>query len=172
MDYDQRILTVSVPSVLDVGYCLVGGCHVTQLVIKNEGGSGRFCIMPSTAWPTTNFKVLYWGCLGEAKVLSILHHRVVQLIVANSWASPAIPAAGKGRGGMFLFLPFLHFHSFFSFSPVLSFISSNISSISLFIAPLWKSGVILDLPCPSMIPRLCHSVILWFHDCKIKMHFA
>ena len=48
---------ISVPSVVDVGYCLVGGCHVTQLLVKNEGGPGRFCIMPSSAWPTTNFKV-------------------------------------------------------------------------------------------------------------------
>ena len=50
--------TISVPSVVDVGYCLVGGCHVTQLVVKNEGGPGRFCIMPSAVWPTTNFKVI------------------------------------------------------------------------------------------------------------------
>ena len=48
---------ISVPSVVDVGYCLVGGCHLTQLVVKNEGGPGRFCIMPSAVWPTTNFKV-------------------------------------------------------------------------------------------------------------------
>ena len=40
-----------------VCYCLVGGCHVTQLLVKNEGGPGRFCIMPSSVWPTTNFKV-------------------------------------------------------------------------------------------------------------------
>ena len=31
---------------------------MTQLVVKNEGGSGRFCIMPSAVWPTTNFKVI------------------------------------------------------------------------------------------------------------------
>ena len=30
---------------------------MTQLVFKNEGGPGRFCIMPSAAWTTTNFKV-------------------------------------------------------------------------------------------------------------------
>ena len=30
---------------------------MTQLVVKNEGGPGRFCIMPSSAWPTPNFKV-------------------------------------------------------------------------------------------------------------------
>ena len=45
--------------------------------------------------------------------------RGVQLILAYRWARPAIPVAGKGRGGMFLlFLLFLHFHSFSSFFPV------------------------------------------------------
>ena len=52
------------------------------------------------------------------KVLCILHHRGVQLILAYSWARPAILVAGKGRGGMFLFLLFLHFHSCSSFFPV------------------------------------------------------
>ena len=35
----------------------------------------------------------------------------IQLILAYSWARPAILVAGKGRRGMFLFLLFLHFHS-------------------------------------------------------------
>ena len=48
----------------------------------------------------------------------ILCHRGVQLILAYSWARPAILVAGKGRGGMFLFLLFLHFHSCSSFFPV------------------------------------------------------
>ena len=47
-----------------------------------------------------------------------LCHRGVQLILAYSWARPAILVAGKGRGGMFLFLLFLHFHSCSSFFPV------------------------------------------------------
>ena len=34
----------------------------------------------------------------------------VKVIFAYSWARPAILAEGKGRGGMFLFLLFLHFH--------------------------------------------------------------
>ena len=59
-----------------------------------------------------------WGWLGGAKVLCILHHRGIQLILAYSWARPAILVAGKGRGGMFLFLLFLHFHSCSSFFPV------------------------------------------------------
>ena len=46
------------------------------------------------------------------------HHWGVQLILAYSWARPAILVVGKGRGGMFLFLLFLHFHSCSSFFPV------------------------------------------------------
>ena len=48
----------------------------------------------------------------------ILCHRGVQLILAYSWARPAIVEVGKGRGGMFLFLLFLPFHSCSSFFPV------------------------------------------------------
>ena len=35
--------------------------------------------------------------------LCILRHQDVQLILAYSWARPAIIVAGKGRGEMFLF---------------------------------------------------------------------
>ena len=56
--------------------------------------------------------------LGGAKVSCILCHRGVQLILAYSWARPAILVAGKGREVMFLFLLFLHFHSCSSFFPV------------------------------------------------------
>ena len=70
------------------------------------------------------------GWSGGAKVSCTSGHRGVQLILAYSWARPAILVAGKGRRGMFLFLLFLHFHSCSSFFPVLSFISSTISSIS------------------------------------------
>ena len=38
--------------------------------------------------------------------------------IGLSWASPAVLAEGKGRGGMFLCPLFLHFYSFSSFSPV------------------------------------------------------
>ena len=50
-----------------------------------------------------------------------LSHWGVQLILAYSWARPAILVAGKGRGRMFLFLLFLHFHSCSSFFPLLLF---------------------------------------------------
>ena len=62
--------------------------------------------------------LLVRGWSGGAKVLCILHHWGVQLILAYSWARPAILVVGKGRGGMFLFLLFLHFHSCSSFFPV------------------------------------------------------
>ena len=61
-------------------------------------------------------KVRGWS--GGAKVLCILHHWGVQLILAYSWARPAILVVGKGRGGMFLFRLFLHIHSCSSFFPV------------------------------------------------------
>ena len=48
---------------------------------------------------------------GGAKVSCILRHRGVQLILAYSWARPAILVAGKGGWGIFLFLLFLHLHS-------------------------------------------------------------
>ena len=59
-----------------------------------------------------------WRWSGGAKVLCILHHWGVQLILAYSWARPAILVVGKVRGEMFLFLLFLHFHSCSSFFPV------------------------------------------------------
>ena len=59
-----------------------------------------------------------WGWSGGAMVSCILCHRGAQLILAYSLARPAILVAGKGRGGMVLFLLFLHFHSCSSFFPV------------------------------------------------------
>ena len=63
---------------------------------------------------------LIWrkGWSGGTKVLCILRHWGIQLILAYSWERPAILVAGKGRGGMFLFLLFLHFHSCFFFISV------------------------------------------------------
>ena len=56
--------------------------------------------------------------LGVAKVSCILRQQSVQLILPYIWARPAILVAGKGRGGMFLFLLFLPFYSCSSFFPV------------------------------------------------------
>ena len=67
---------------------------------------------------------------GVAKVSCILRHWGVQLILAYSWARPAILVAGKGIGGMCLFLLFLHFHFCSSFFPV-SLSSPLLSLLSL-----------------------------------------
>ena len=70
------------------------------------------------------------GVVGWCEVSCILRHRGVQLILAYSWARPAILVTGKGRGGCF------YFFCFFTFIPAplsslyLSFISSTISYIS------------------------------------------
>ena len=50
-----------------------------------------------------------------------------QLILAYSSARPAVIAAGKGRGIMFLFILFRHFLSFFFFLPYLSLLSLLLS---------------------------------------------
>ena len=63
------------------------------------------------------------GC-GEG----VVYH--VHLVLAYSWARPAILVAGKGRGILLLFLLFLHVDFCSSFFLSLSFISSTISSIS------------------------------------------
>ena len=70
------------------------------------------------------------GWSGGAKVSCILRHRGVQLILAYSWARPAILVAGKGRWGIFLFLLFLSLSFLFLSSLFLSLISSTISSIT------------------------------------------
>ena len=67
------------------------------------------------------------GGSGVGTLWCIIHHWGVQLILAYSWARPAILVVGKGRGGMFLFLLFLHFHSCSLSSLSLSFIPSVIS---------------------------------------------
>ena len=77
----------------------------------------------SSAWQMIHmkwqdlFSLKKRGWSGVAMVLCILRHRGVQLKLAYSWARPAILVAGKGRGGMFLFLLFLHFHSCSYFFP-------------------------------------------------------
>ena len=82
-----------------------------------------FCLSSPFLWELR-------GWLGCAKVLCLLCHRGVQLILAYILTRPAIRVAGKGRGGMFLFLLFFTFIPVRLSSLFLSFISSTISSIS------------------------------------------
>ena len=83
---------------------------------KGRGGMSLFLLF----FPCPSHLLYYpfcWGWSDGAKVLCILRHRGVQLILVYSWARPDVLVAGKGRGGMFLFLLFLHFHSCSSFFP-------------------------------------------------------
>ena len=86
---------------------------------------------------------------GDAKMLCILHHWGVQLILAYSWARPAIFVVGKGRGGMFLFLLFLHLHSCSSFFlvPLFHLLYSLFSLFSLSLGDdtKWPSRVDVSL---------------------------
>ena len=61
-----------------------------------------------------------------AKMLCILRHWGVQLILAYSWARPAVLVAGKGRGECFYFLSFFTFILFPLSSLALSFVYSTI----------------------------------------------
>ena len=72
------------------------------------------------------------GWSGMAKVSCILTHRGVQLILAYSWARPAIRVAGKGRGECVFFF----FFGFFPFILVpLSFLSLSFISFSISFLP-------------------------------------
>ena len=67
-----------------------------------------------------------------AKVLCILRHRGFQLILAYSWARPAILVVGKGRGG-YVFVSSVSSLSFlFLFLPCSSLTSPLLSLLSLF----------------------------------------
>ena len=46
-----------VPSLVDCGYWLVGGRKVCEFKVRNDGGEGRFAVVPAASWPAVNFKV-------------------------------------------------------------------------------------------------------------------
>ena len=69
--------------------------------------------------------------LGVAKVSCILRHWGIKLILAYSWASPAILVAGKSRGGCFYFFCFFTF-ILVLFLPCPSLSSPLLSLLSLF----------------------------------------
>uniref|UniRef100_A0A669QRK1 DLEC1 cilia and flagella associated protein n=1 Tax=Phasianus colchicus TaxID=9054 RepID=A0A669QRK1_PHACC len=50
---------LTLPDIIDCGFCLVGGIKVTVFLCRNEGfSSGKFCIMPHKAWPPPNFRAV------------------------------------------------------------------------------------------------------------------
>ena len=111
-------------------------CSQSSLSAYTLKGLDTLCSYSTICYKGDNFYNLlsftpipFWGWQGEEKVSCIMCHRGVQLRLAYNWARPAILAAGKGSGGMFLFLLFLHFHSCSSFflvslsSPLLALFS-------------------------------------------------
>uniref|UniRef100_A0A7M4E4Z3 DLEC1 cilia and flagella associated protein n=1 Tax=Crocodylus porosus TaxID=8502 RepID=A0A7M4E4Z3_CROPO len=50
---------LTLPHTIDCGSCLVGGVKITNFVCRNEGlSTGKFCIMPKSAWPPPNFRAV------------------------------------------------------------------------------------------------------------------
>ncbi|XP_061522302.1 deleted in lung and esophageal cancer protein 1 isoform X1 [Phycodurus eques] len=46
---------LTLPSVLDCGYCLIGGVRCVEFYCQNVGlSAGTFCIVPKNQWPATN----------------------------------------------------------------------------------------------------------------------
>ena len=62
----------------------------------------------------------------------ILLHWGVQLILAYSWTKPALLAASKDRGGMFLFLLFFHLLIFLFRTVPRFYLLYNLFYLSLF----------------------------------------
>ena len=75
---------------------------------------------------------------GLVKVSCILRHWGVQLLLAYSWARPAIHVAGKGRGGMFLFSSVSSLSFLFLFLPCPSLSSPLLSLLSFFLPSSWR----------------------------------
>ena len=74
-----------------------------------------------------NHNQLSRGLSGGAKASCILRHRDVQLILACSWARPALLVADKGRGGWFYLFCFFTFIPVLLSSLFLCFIPSTVS---------------------------------------------
>ncbi|KAI4901416.1 hypothetical protein NFI96_018546 [Prochilodus magdalenae] len=48
---------LTLPAVLDLGYCLVGGVKFMEVLCRNDGQSpGTFCIMPKKQWPASSLR--------------------------------------------------------------------------------------------------------------------
>ena len=109
-------------STLFAKVCLFQYWGLLQYTILDNGNMiwkwAMKLILVVSPYTIVYFLVISSGWLCEAKVSCVLRHWGVQLRLAYSWARPAILAADKSRGGMFLVRLFLYFHSFFSFSPV------------------------------------------------------
>ncbi|TSK98411.1 Deleted in lung and esophageal cancer protein 1 [Bagarius yarrelli] len=63
---------LTLPAVLDLGYCLVGGVKHMNLLCRNDGFSaGTFCIMPKGQWPASSLRSVVKSCFAEEPPFAI-----------------------------------------------------------------------------------------------------
>ncbi|XP_047664680.1 deleted in lung and esophageal cancer protein 1 [Tachysurus fulvidraco] len=63
---------LTLPAVLDLGYCLVGGVKSMKLLCHNDGYSaGTFCIMPKRQWPASSLRSAVKACFAEEPPFAI-----------------------------------------------------------------------------------------------------
>ncbi|XP_026793913.3 deleted in lung and esophageal cancer protein 1 isoform X1 [Pangasianodon hypophthalmus] len=63
---------LTLPAVLDLGYCLVGGVKPMEVVCRNDGYSaGTFCIMPKRQWPASSLRSAVKACFAEEPPFAI-----------------------------------------------------------------------------------------------------
>ncbi|KAG7317632.1 hypothetical protein KOW79_018667 [Hemibagrus wyckioides] len=63
---------LTLPAVLDLGYCLVGGVKPMNLLCRNDGYSaGTFCIMPKRQWPASSLRSAVKACFAEEPPFAI-----------------------------------------------------------------------------------------------------
>ncbi|CAC5401955.1 unnamed protein product [Mytilus coruscus] len=93
---------ITLPKVLDVGYCLVGGYHVAQFIVKNHGGNGRFCVLNRNSWPAHNFKQINSWVFGHKKFgsskSSVVTNGAVAMPPFN--VRPSVVELMKGESGV------------------------------------------------------------------------
>ena len=110
--------------------------RINHKATKSKTNIGTTALERSVEQTTAGFKALLQLAnftLGpDATLNTEIHHRGVQLKLAYSWARPAILLAGKGRGGMFLFLLVSSLSFLFLFLPCPPLSSPLLSLLSLF----------------------------------------
>ncbi|XP_030622999.1 deleted in lung and esophageal cancer protein 1 [Chanos chanos] len=63
---------LTLPAVLDCGYCLVGGVKFIEFLCQNEGlSSGTFCIMPKRHWPASSLRSVVKSSFAEQAPFAI-----------------------------------------------------------------------------------------------------
>ncbi|XP_056155265.1 deleted in lung and esophageal cancer protein 1 [Lampris incognitus] len=63
---------LTLPKVLDCGYCLTGGVKFVELLCRNEGlSTGAFCIIPKSQWPASNLRSVVTTSFAEQPPFAI-----------------------------------------------------------------------------------------------------